>query len=192
MKTAMRQCDEAMVGKGEGGHAMSGDCHLKMTVGDESNEMTIKATSLKAAKRLAEKTTEEWIRCAGFQVGWHGISIEAEWSLTDARGKVVAADEVLVELEPDHELLIDEAGGDNLCNHRWIFESAGGTDGCHVNPAEGWTSSEHCRRCGLRRIWTHVGRVRLIGRSPGEADDVEYRQPATWCQLCQNEECKCV
>lgn len=89
-------------------------------------------------------------------------------------------DDVVVDIEPDHEVLIrDAAGHRDVCgsdpdDHDWTSDGEGG---CDSNPgvwATGGTSmmyAEHCRVCGLHRTICDPGRQ----RNPGEGIEYEYR-----------------
>lgn len=142
---------------------------------DASRETrTITATTLDDAREQADAETEEWIE--GGEWGRAGASVRASWTLTDEAGDEVADGAVTVEIEPDHDALIRDAGGDPDCDHAWSSEGEGG---CAENPgvwSTGGTSivtAEHCTRCGLHRVTKHTGSQ----RNPGEHDTVTYSQP---------------
>ncbi len=103
---------------------------------------------------------------------------------TDERSQVV-------DIEPDHDHLIREAGGDPQCDHDWTSEGEGG---CDSNPgvwSTGGTShsfASHCRVCGLQRTEHTTGSQ----YNPGDHDTVEYFQPDQWCADCQSATCECV
>lgn len=135
---------------------------------------TITATTLDDAREQADSETTEWVE--GGEWGGDGASIDACWTLCDEDGDEVATGSVTVKIEPDHDALIRAAGGDPDCDHEWSSEGEGG---CSENPgvwSTGGTSivtSEHCSRCGLRRVTRYAGSQ----RNPGEHDTVEYSQP---------------
>ena len=151
-------------------------------------QRTVEADSLADAREEADAETQDWIE--GGEWGDEGASIRAYWTLTDEDGNEVADGAVIVEVEPDHDALIEAAGGDTSCEHDWTSEGEGG---CTENPgvwSTGGTSmsfAAHCRKCGLHRNEHTTG----CQRNPGEHDTVHYEQPDNWCADCQREECTC-
>ncbi len=123
--------------------------------------------------------------CAECDATCSGTDVDAETEVcTDSEcdlhgdagdGETLRA-RVTVMVEPDHEALITQAGGDPNCDHHWTSEGEGG---CDENPGEwltGGTSMmfrSHCTECGLVRVENHTGSQ----RNPGECDTVEYRLP---------------
>ncbi len=95
-----------------------------------------------------------------------------------------------IDIEPDHDYLIREAGGNPDCDHDWTSEGEGG---CRENPgvwSTGGTTMEfhtHCRRCGLHRAETEKGSQ----RNPGDHDTTFYTQPGSWCSECESEHRNC-
>jgi len=84
-----------------------------------------------------------------------------------------------IEIEPDEDALMAEAGADQNCAHEWTSEGEGG---CDTNPGVwslGGTAmayAEHCKHCGLRKL------TRICGsqRNPGECDTVRFELPEDW------------
>jgi hypothetical protein len=81
-----------------------------------------------------------------------------------------------IEIPPDHDALIEAAGGNPYCDHKWTSEGEGG---CDSNPGV-WSLGgttylyrSHCAVCGLRRTITEYGSQ----RNPGQADSVIYEMP---------------
>lgn len=81
-----------------------------------------------------------------------------------------------IEIPPDEDALMAEAGADPNCDHEWTSEGEGG---CSENPGVwslGGTAmayAEHCKHCGLRKL-THVCGSQ---RNPGEHDTVVFVLP---------------
>jgi len=83
--------------------------------------------------------------------------------------EVVYKEQRYIDIEPDHDELIREAGGDPDCEHEWEEKSVhafGGTAFGHV---------EQCARCGLVREEYVTGSQ----FNPGEHDVVRYFMPET-------------
>lgn len=154
--------------------------------GSESEDF--EADTWREAVSYAKERLQEWVR--GGDYGINGASVSANYVLYDEDGEEVDEENMRVEIEPDHDALIREAGGDICCKHDW---SAEGEGGCQENPgvwSTGGTSmvfKRHCRKCGLKRTENWTG----AQRNPGEHDTFEYEQPENWCEECQSEECGC-
>lgn len=150
--------------------------------GDElgSSEMLPAEMDLCEAKEAWDEWTRggEWGQDGAVVSGW---IIPAGWRGHDTH--------VSCEIEPDHEALINAAGGDTDCDHDWTAEGEGGLDenpGVWSTGGTSMTFATHCRVCGLHRVEHSTGSQ----RNPGEHDTVEYEQPATWCAGCEREECR--
>lgn len=145
------------------------------------------AATLADAKQEAEERVTDWVN--GGDWGDNGAVVDVRWTLS-VDGEEVWSDSTAVGVEPDHDALVEAAGGDTSCQHDWTSEGEGGLD---ENPgvwSTGGTSmsfASHCRKCGLHRNEHHTGSQ----RNPGEHDTVHYEQPETWCAECQRVECNC-
>jgi hypothetical protein len=136
----------------------------------------IEAENLKAAIERAKLETTEWVE--GGDWGYDGASIDARWTLTDQSGEELASDSITVEIAPDEESLMKDAGADDDCDHEFIstVEVEGGLK---KNPgvwSTGGTSmvlKSHCKFCGLMRTERHTGSQ----RNPEEHDTVEFEMP---------------
>jgi len=123
-----------------------------------------------------EAECEEWVLDGEW--GNDGASVNVWWTLTDEDGEEVDTGSHTVEIAPDHDALINAAGGDVDCDHEWSSEGEGG---CSENPgvwSVGGTAmafSSHCIHCGLQRKTRSCGSQ----RNPGERDTVEYSMPET-------------
>jgi hypothetical protein len=157
-----------------------------------TDEAIIHAETLGDAIRKARAALREWIEDGEW--GDDGASVWGAWELSredDSGEKIVMETGAMtVDIEPDHERLMREAGAPDDCDHDWTSEGEGG---CDENPgvwATGGTSmtfASHCRKCGLHRTEHHTGSQ----RNPGEHDTVEYEMPGSWCPECEREECEC-
>ncbi len=133
------------------------------------------------------KVCGEWARKDDW--GVDGAVAVVMWTLV-CDGDDVDKGKIDVEIEPDHDALIREAGGDPDCDHDWTSEGEGGLE---ENPgvwSVGGTAlvfHYHCRKCGLHQCHHFLGSQ----RNPGEHDTYEYTQPERWCAKCQHEECQC-
>jgi len=120
-----------------------------------------------------------------------GSRCHVYWDLVRPDGTQIDEGECIVEVEPDHAVLIaiavaspwgvrrpDDWCGDEPDDHDW---TSAGEGGCDDNPgvwSTGGTSmefSDHCSRCGLRRTMKHTGSQ----YNPGESDTVEYEYRST-------------
>lgn len=143
---------------------------------------------------------ENW--CKDGEWGDDGAAIDILWTL-ELDGDEIDEGFYTVDIEPNHSKLIwdacgyiwDETGkkirgcGDDPEDHDWTAEGEGG---CMENPgvwSTGGTSmsfSTHCRKCGLHRNEYRTGSQ----RNPGEHDTVSYKMSDTWCEICEDEECR--
>ncbi len=165
---------------------MSEDCGGSQTITITIPAGTVEVQDAQAIAE-AEEELRDWIRDGDY--GHDGASVSARYTLSDDEyewpGKSVEVD-----IEPDHDYLIRQAGGDIECEHDWTSEKEGGID---ENPGVwsiGGTTmkfSSHCRVCGLHRIEISTGSQ----RNPGDHDTVEYEQPDSWCSECQSGDCRC-
>ena len=124
---------------------------------------------------------EDWVKEGEW--GDDGASVSVGWTLEED-GDEIDDGWYTVDIEPNEEALIEAAGGDTDCDHDWTAEGEGG---CTENPgvwSTGGTSmsfATHCRKCGLHRV-EHT-------TNPSEHDTVHFEQPASWCAMCECEEC---
>ena len=145
---------------------------------------TLDADDMDGAVEIAEDL------CRGGAWGDEGASVSVWVTEYDAAGEETDERRLTVEIEPNHDALIREAGGDTSCDHDWTSEGEGGL---RENPgvwSTGGTSmlfASRCRTCGLHRTEYTCGSQ----RNPGEHDTVKYRQPDRWCVECQSDECEC-
>lgn len=156
---------------------------------DECSNETVAFDHRPNEIEIGEACTE-WVKDGEW--GNDGACIRVWWELTDEDGNEIDSGPDDVEVEPDHDYLISDAGGDTNCGHDWTSEGEGG---CDENPgvwSTGGTSmkfASHCRKCGLHRTERSTGSQ----CSPGEHDTVSYEQPESWCVECQTgNECDCV
>jgi hypothetical protein len=145
-----------------------------------ADEIAIDGEDLDEIIEEAEAKCREWASATDW--GTDGARVSVRYRIEDEDGEQVARGTVVVDIEPDHEALIAEACrwrrhcGDRPEDHRWTSEGEGG---CTSNPgvwATGGTSMEfrsHCRRCGLRRVWSTTGSQ----YNPGDHDTVSYEMP---------------
>jgi hypothetical protein len=100
-------------------------------------------------EEMAAEATREWLSGGS----WPAEGCEVSGSYRVMRGKVeVATGDVTVQIEPDEDELMREAGLDPDCDHEWIPSG-----GCAENP--GVYGSGHgrcgkietCSRCGATR-----------------------------------------
>lgn len=109
--------------------------------------------------RDAREEAEEIVRDGEW--GIHGASIEIFVCEVDDCGEEIDREYMTVEIEPDHNAMIREVGGDIKCRHDWTSE---GEDGCRENPGvwstggTGIVITDHCRHCDLRRIRQYAHR----------------------------------
>lgn len=144
---------------------------------DEESSDTITAADWDDACEQADS----WIKDGEW--GDDGARVSANVGLLDEDGDVIDRRSVEVEIEPNHEALIEAAVGrwdrDSICgtdpdDHDWTSEGEGG---CDENPgvwSTGGTSMTftwHCRVCGLHRTEYVTGSQ----HNPGEHDTVVYR-----------------
>jgi len=128
--------------------------------------------------------------CKNGDWGREGASVTVWVTAEDENGEEIDREEITVEIEPDYDYLIEQAGGDTSCDHDWTGEGEGG---CDQNPgvwSTGGTSmvfTRHCRTCGLHRVEKSCGSQ----RNPGEHDTVQYTQPERWCRECESDTCDC-
>jgi len=140
------------------------------TIIDEGTESEQDA----AAQEWAREECDDWAR--GGDWGDAGACVVVRYTLSDSDSDSEWEGRVDVEIEPDHDALIRDVGGDTECEHEWTREGQGG---CDENPGVwslGGTAmkySEHCAICGLRRTITDPGEQ----RNPGECDTWEYSLP---------------
>lgn len=140
---------------------------------DGSNYTTIEAETIEEAIETAIEETEDWVREGEWGIA--GASIRAYWKIVDENDNI---DEgcVDVDIPPDEEALIKNAGGDNNCEHNWSSEGESGLD---ENPgvwSVGGTAmviKDHCTICNLQRTWRLTGSQ----KNPGEHDTIEFFQP---------------
>jgi hypothetical protein len=147
--------------------------------GGQGGDGTVEADNLDEAMEAAVR----WAR----EGDWpdEGCEIKVRvWRIDD--GEEVEEAEQSIDIEPDHDTLIRQAGGDPDCEHDWTAEGEGG---CTENPGV-WshggnrmTYATHCRLCGLRRVVRDPGSQ----RNPDEHETVTYEQPADWCIECDSE-----
>lgn len=158
--------------------------------GGSTETATIEADALAGAVAQVDAECRSWVEDGSW--GDDGASVQVWWTLHDDAGDEVADGSSEVEIEPTHDALIRDAGGDTACEHEWTAEGEGG---CRENPGvwsvggTAMTFRAHCRLCGLIRIERSTGSQ----RNPGEHDTVQYQQPEHWCAECQSddEECAC-
>jgi hypothetical protein len=181
--------DAASILEREAGPEMTTTYKVNMRDDGGSREtVEIEADDLDEAKEQAESEVRDWVR--GGDWGDEGATVRVYWTILDEDDDEVYEDATVVDVAPDYDALIRAAGGDPDCEHEWTSEGEGG---CTENPgvwSHGGTTisvSDHCRLCGLHRCKLHRGSQ----RNPGEHDEVEYRQPESWCPECENEECRC-
>ena len=86
---------------------MSEDC-------GDSETIEIEASSDEEAIDLAKEAVREWIEEGEW--GNDGASVYGRYTITDQDDNEIANDSVLIEIEPDHDFLIREAGGRYLMN----------------------------------------------------------------------------
>lgn len=110
--------------------------------------------------------------CRSGEWGIHGASIDITVVESDADGVELDREDITVEIEPDHDALIREVGGDIRCRHDWTTD---GEDGCRENPGV-WSTGgtgivihDHCRHCELRRVRQYAHR--------SDSPTVEYSLP---------------
>lgn len=153
-------------------------------------DFSFKAGCDEHAIEIARKRVCKWVR--GGDWGTEGALVEVSLTIfddEDQENEIYDVD-MNISVAPDHETLIEQAGGDNDCDHDWIatVEIDGG---CEQNPGQFshggtvYSSSEHCRICGLVRVETTYGSQ----RNPGEHDTVEYTQLDNWCSSCECQDC---
>lgn len=139
---------------------------------------SIHAKDHRTAVKLAEETLTEWVKEGDY--GINGAVVRASWVLVSEEGEELDHDELMVDLDPDHDALIREADGDADCAHEWksTYTVEGG---CRENPGV-WSTGgtrmvykSHCIHCGLQRTDRRPGSQ----RNPGECDTVVYHQPKT-------------
>ena len=107
----------------------------------------------------------EWIQEGSW--GVDGGSISGDWDMYDDNDDIIESGGTTVEVEPDHKALIEAAGGDVHCSHKWSNEGEGGCDqnpGVWSTGGTGMTIATHCEKCGLRRVEHYAGSQ----RNPGE------------------------
>lgn len=137
------------------------------------DEREIDADSIADAVDQVRDEAEDWV--SDGEWGEDGASVTVYWTLSDD-GEIIREGTLSVEIEPDHDALIEAAGGDVDCQHEWSREGEGG---CNENPgvwsAGGTTivTREHCTCCGLIRESVSLGSQ----RNPGERDTVTYSLP---------------
>ena len=142
----------------------------------------------------AEEYAQDWADC---WTGWlddpGGSRCNVYWHLVRSDGTQIDYGDCIVDIEPDHAVLIASAVADRQCgmswrpddwcgdepeDHDWTSEGEGG---CDDNPGVWMTGGTsmvfhtHCSRCGLRRTMKHTGSQ----FNPGESDTVEYEYRST-------------
>lgn len=137
-----------------------------------------------------EQDAAAWVKARAFTIEWvrdgdysaDGAAVEAwyyiedddyTWEMSERR--------ITVDIEPDHESLIEQATDGEGCGtqvdaHDWTSEGEGG---CRENPGvwstggTGMKFRDHCRRCGLTRTTYTTGSQ----RNPDDHDTVVYEMP---------------
>jgi hypothetical protein len=156
-------------------HAMNTSRHeYDLTIWDDTNgrwdpEPTVIAPDLATAKKLVWDCVMEEVESGDYgQDEAGGARVLVCVSLSEGE-EVVYEKDHYIDIEPDHDKLIREAGGDPDCEHEWEEKSVhafGGTAFGHV---------EQCARCGLVREEYVTGSQ----FNPGEHDVVRYFMPET-------------
>lgn len=153
--------------------------YLEMRDGGGSTEyVEIEADTLREVEDSVPGEADRW--CKDGEWGDDGAAVEVYWTMyaDENHTNEVANGACVVTIDPNHDALIREAGGDPDCDHEWSSEGEGG---CDENPgvwSTGGTSmtfQSHCTKCGLRRTEYTTGSQ----HNPGEHDTVEYEQPST-------------
>ena len=150
--------------------------YLEMRDEGISESVEIEAETLQEAEESVPDEANDW--CEGGDWGDDGAEINVWWTMYEDEDHTteLADGACTVEIAPNHNALIDAAGGDVDCEHEWSSEGEGG---CDENPGV-WSAGgtammfvAHCTKCGLRRTEHHTGSQ----CNPGEHDTVEYVQP---------------
>lgn len=104
-----------------------------------------------------------------------GARVCISWDLFDDDGEPLGHGREIIDVDADHDALIEEAGGDTSCQHQWSAEGEGGCDdnpGVWSTGGTGIVYREHCTKCWLHKTEYHTGSQ----YNYGEADTVEYEQ----------------
>ena len=157
-----------------------------VALGTDSVETTevIKAYTLAGAEYLAEQRAQEWLEDGEFvSEDGEGFEVQATWQIFNgfnndnlpALGSRVAYGNVTYTILPDHDLLIEKAGGNADCEHDWtaLYEVEGGmkeNPGVWSTGGTTYVHADHCSKCSLARKQTNYGSQ----RNPGQVDKVEY------------------
>jgi len=158
-----------------------------VAIGTDSVETTeaIKAYTLAGAEYLAEQRAQEWLEDGEFvSEDGEGFEVQATWqifggmNLNDnlaSLGSRLAYGNVTYTVEPDHDLLIEKAGGNAGCKHEWtaLYEVEGGmkeNPGMWSTGGTTFVYADHCSKCSLARRRTNYGSQ----RNYGQVDKVEY------------------
>ena len=164
--------------------------------GGGNTSFTLDSGDLVTATAEAQRLAENWILDGGTDAyGAEGARVDVWGHVEDEEGEELASFAFDVKIEPDHDALIEAAGGDTDCDHRWVatYDIEGGlTENPGVQSVGGtaFDITDHCDRCGLGRHQHHTGSQ----RNTGESDTVTYTAPETvysGCHHCDGEPCKC-
>jgi hypothetical protein len=162
-------------------HALNTSRHeYELTIWDNTNDRwvprpTVIAPDLATAKKLAWECVIEEVESGDYgQDEAGGARVLVCVSLLEGE-EVVYEKDHYIDIEPDHDKLIQEAGGDPDCEHEWeeSVHSFGGT---------AFGSIAQCTRCGLIREEYVTGSQ----FNPGEHDVVRYFMPET--EIMEEEE----
>ena len=156
----------------------------KLNLRDDQADIdrAIDADTIADAVGQVRDEADDWV--SDGEWGDDGASVTVHWQLSDGDGEVIREGTLSVEIEPDHDALIEAAGGDVDCDHVWSREGEGG---CDENPGV-WSTGgttivtrEHCTCCGIIRESVSRGSQ----RNPGECDRVTYSLPEPdRCRSC--------
>ena len=147
-----------------------------LRVGDREvvDIIEIDAENLDDAIEIADAKAEEWPE--GGEWGDEGTTVGVFWELYDdeACDNEIESGYVNVDIEPNHDALIRDAGGNTSCDHEWSREDEGGLEenpGVFLGPGDSTIVYSHCQECGLHRKEIFRG----PSRNPGETGyDVTY------------------
>lgn len=141
----------------------------KVTLRDDQCSVTreVNAKTLDEACQLTEDEAVEWV--GDGEWGPEGAIVRVWYEIegTDI------SDSIDVEVEPDEDALMREAGADSDCEHEWTSEGMGG---CDQNPgvwSVGGTAmvfKTRCIHCGLIKTERSPG----CQRNPGEHTTIEF------------------
>lgn len=124
------------------------------------------------AGSLSEAVKKAIAICRDGDWGDNGAVVEVWVTEHDDEGEEVKRRELTVEIEPNHDALIEAAGGDVECDHKWS------RDEVHATGGTSFEFTSQCSLCGLQRTEYKCGSQ----RNPGEHDTVEYAQPDIWLE----------